>query len=57
MQEYHEFVEPIWKSSRLRYDDLAGYEHEFAIWDLEIDNFLDWIDRGDVYKKMGANKV
>ena len=57
VQEYHEFVEPIWKSSRLRYDDLPGYEHEFAIWDLEIDNFLDWIDRGDVYKKMGANKV
>ena len=57
VQEYHEFVEPIWKSSRLRYDDLPGYEHEFAIWDLEINNFLDWIDRGDVYKKMGANKV
>ncbi|WP_418559223.1 hypothetical protein [Hominenteromicrobium sp.] len=57
VQEYHEFVEPIWKSGRLRYDDLPGYEHEFAIWDLEINNFLDWIDRGDVYKKMGANKV
>ena len=57
VQEYHKFVEPIWKSSRLRYDDLPGYENEFAIWDLEINNFLDWIDRGDVYKKMGANKV
>ena len=57
VQEYHKFVEPIWKSGRLRYDDLPGYEHEFAIWDLEINNFLDWIDRGDVYKKMGANKV
>lgn len=57
VQEYHKFVEPIWKSGRLRYDDLPGYEHEFAIWDLEINNFLGWIDRGDVYKKMGANKV
>lgn len=57
VKKFHRFIEPIWKSGRLRYDDLPGYEHEFAIWDLEIHNFLDWINREDIYKKMGPNKV
>ena len=40
-----------------RYDDLPGYEHEFAIWDKEIEEFFRWINREDVYKQMGKNKV
>ena len=55
--KYYQFLKPICKGSRLRYDDLPGYEHEFAIWDIEVKAFLDWIDRKDVYKAMGSNKV
>lgn len=54
---FHQFLEPLWKGSRLRYDDMPGFEHEFAIWDIEVAQFLDWIDRKDVYKAMGSNKV
>lgn len=54
---YHGFLEKTWKGGRLRYDDLPGYEHEFAIWDREVLAFLEWIVREDVYKKMGPNKV
>lgn len=57
VSKYYQFLKPIWKGSRLRYDDLPGYEHEFAIWDIEVKAFLDWIDRKDVYKAMGSNKV
>lgn len=54
---YHKFLEKTWKGARFRYDDMPGYEHEFAIWDIEAANFLDWIDRKDVFQKMGPNKV
>lgn len=55
--EYHAFLKRVWKGARLRYDDMPGYQHEFAIWDIEIQEFLEWISRDDVYKKMGPNKV
>jgi putative tributyrin esterase len=55
---YHQFLEQVWTaSSRLRYDDLPGYAHEFSIWDLEVVQFLDWITRKDAFYAMGANKV
>lgn len=54
---YHAFLETVWKGARFRYDDLPGYEHEFAIWDLEVREFLDWIGRTDVFQAMGPNKV
>lgn len=55
--QYHHFLETVWQGGRLRYDDMPGYEHEFAIWDIEIQNFLNWIARDDVFKKLGPNKV
>lgn len=55
--EYHQTFMPKWHGSRFRYDDLPGYEHEFAIWDKEILAFLDWIKRDDVFAHMGMNKV
>lgn len=55
--EYHDFLKRVWTGARLRYDDMPGYEHEFAIWDLEVSSFLDWIPREDVFKQMGPNKV
>ena len=55
--KYHRSFGHRWNRSRYRYDDLPGYEHEFAIWDKEIAEFLEWIRREDVYKAMGKNKV
>lgn len=46
-----------WHASRCRYDDVPGYEHEFAFWDKELVEFLEWIRRYDVYSRMGRNKV
>ena len=46
-----------WTASRCRYDDIPGYEHEFAFWDKELVEFLEWIRREDAYSKMGKNKV
>ncbi|WP_099203769.1 alpha/beta hydrolase [Scatolibacter rhodanostii] len=54
---YNQFLQENWQGARYRYDDLPNYEHEFSIWDLEVSAFLEWIDRKDVYKKMGPNKV
>lgn len=55
--KYHHTFGHRWTRSRYRYDDLPGYEHEFAIWDKEIAAFLDWVRRDDVYKQLGMNKV
>ena len=41
----------------MRYDDIPGYMHEFSIWDIEVNNFLDWIDRKDAFKQLVNNKV
>lgn len=31
------------------YEIVPGYGHEWAFWDLEIQRFLDWLPRTDVY--------
>ena len=55
--KFHKAFDGRWHGCRYRYDDLPGYEHEFAIWDKEVLEFLEWIPREDVYKKLGKNKV
>lgn len=30
-------------------DLVEGYEHEWRFWDLEVERFLDWVDRNDFY--------
>lgn len=32
-----------------RYDDVDGFEHEWAFWDKELPLFLDWLPRTDSY--------
>lgn len=55
--KYHQVFGHRWNSSRYRYDDLPGYDHEFAIWDIEVLAFLEWIRREDTFHKLGKNKV
>ena len=40
-----------------RYDDLPGYEHEFAIWDRELLAFMDWMPRTDYYADKIPHKI
>lgn len=46
-----------WMGDHYRFDDLPGFGHEFAIWDIEILAFIEWIRRDDVFAAMGKNKV
>lgn len=39
------------------YDELDGYEHEFAFWDLELQKFLAWIPRTDYYADKLPHKI
>jgi S-formylglutathione hydrolase FrmB len=57
VSKYHRTFGHRWNRSRYRYDDLPGYDHEFAIWDIEVLAFLEWIRREDSYKVLGKNKV
>ena len=57
VSKYHQTFGHRWNRSRYRYDDLPGYDHEFAIWDMEVLAFLEWIRREDSYKVLGKNKV
>lgn len=54
---YHEMFKDQWTGDRYRFDDLPDFEHEFAIWDIEVLAFIEWIRRDDVYAAMGKNKV
>lgn len=55
--KYHRTFGHRWNRSRYRYDDLPNYEHEFSIWDREVEAFLNWIHREDVFHQLGMNKV
>ena len=55
--KYHNAFGHRWNRSRYRYDDLPNYEHEFSIWDREVEAFLNWIRREDVFHQLGMNKV
>ena len=57
VMKYHHAFGHHWTASRYRFDDLPGYDHEFAIWDVEVAAFLEWIHREDAYCKLEKNKV
>ena len=33
--------------------EIEGFGHEWRFWDQEVEQFLDWLPREDVYAKMG----
>ena len=40
-----------------RWDDVPGFEHEWKFWDIELEEFLDWLPRTDPYAGMPAHKI
>jgi enterochelin esterase-like enzyme len=55
VQRFHRLLEE--NAIPHRFDDLPGYEHEFAIWDRELLEFLDWLPRTDAYADKGLHKI
>lgn len=53
--EFHQFL--LEKGIEHKYDDIEGFEHEWAFWDRELPLFLDWIPRTDDYAKMKRHKM
>lgn len=39
------------------YDDLPGYGHEFALWDMELKKFIEWLPRTDYYADQGLHAI
>lgn len=40
-----------------RYDEVPGYEHEWAFWEKELPLFLDWLPRTDAYAGLPLHKM
>ena len=40
-----------------RFDDLPGYGHEFALWDMELKKFIEWLPRTDYYADKGIHQI
>lgn len=53
--KFHQNLEQ--KGVAHRYDQVAGYEHEWALWDKELPEFLDWLTRTDAYAGMEPHKM
>lgn len=53
--QYHQLLDELGVAHR--YDDLPGYEHEFAIWDRELEAFMDWLPRTDAYLAQVPYKI
>jgi len=60
-----DFVLDSWKNAVSVYGELGldfttdvmeGYEHEWPFWDIQIQKFLDWIPRTDVYAQNGRTR-
>lgn len=46
----HQFVDLLTELNVDHYSEfIDGYGHEWRFWDLEVERFLDWIDRSDAY--------
>ena len=41
----------------MTWDEIAGYGHEWRFWDIEVEKFLDWLPRTDVYAAQGKRKI
>ncbi|MBR2812408.1 MAG: alpha/beta hydrolase fold domain-containing protein [Solobacterium sp.] len=39
------------------WDEMEGYGHEWRFWDAQVEKFLDWIPRDDVFAKLGKRSV
>lgn len=39
------------------WDEVPGYGHEWRFWDMQVEKFLAWIPRDDVYAQMGRRSV
>lgn len=39
------------------WDAPEEYEHEFKIWDVELEKFMDWLPRSDYYSNRGIHKL
>ena len=39
------------------WDEISGFGHEWRFWDTEVERFLDWLPRTDVYAQMGRRSV
>lgn len=53
--KYRDFL--CWMGADVVWDEMTGYGHEWRFWDAEIEKFLDWIPRTDVYGKEGKRKI
>ena len=42
---------------KVEWDVIEGYGHEWRFWDIEIEKFLDWIPRTDVYAAEGKRRI
>ena len=45
------------KGADLTWESVPGYGHEWRFWNLEIERFLDWIPRTDLYGLRGKRRV
>lgn len=40
----------------LTYDEMAGFGHEWAFWDIQIKEFMEWLPRTDAYALEGSKR-
>lgn len=52
---FHAYLEKV--GAAHRFDRVAGYEHEWGFWDVEMPMFLDWLPRTDYYADKGIHKM
>lgn len=53
--QFRDFLQAL--GADVTWDELAEYGHEWRFWDIEVEKFLDWIPRTDVYAKQGKRKI
>lgn len=54
-QDYRDFLRSM--GVDVTWDGLPGYGHEWRFWDIEVEKFLDWIPRSDLYSREGKRRV
>jgi len=55
VEKYHAHLDEL--GIEHRYDSVPNFEHEFAIWDIELEKFMDWMPRTDYYADKIPHKI
>ena len=57
-EEIEAFINSLDKNNiKYHMEFMEGYGHEWAFWDIQVNNFMKWLPRSDFYKESAGRNI